>query len=135
MKREIKEEQKLKVARVVRFMGIVMPVRLCVCRALRRLYGVGRVRALQLCQLSCVEPAGVVGALGGPAISRLRRILSRSLFGVPLERYKDDIIAKHKKIGTARGRRHRVGLPVRGQRTRTNASTRKRRGKQKNKKR
>lgn len=114
--------------RVVRFMGIVMPSRLCVCRALLRLYGVGRVRALQLCQLSRVLPSGAVGELGVGAVSRLRRVLSRSLFGVPLLRYKDDIIAKHKKIGTARGRRHRVGLPVRGQRTRTNASTRKRRG-------
>jgi small subunit ribosomal protein S13 len=121
--------------KVVRFMGIVMPLRSCVCRALRCLYGIGRVRALQVCQLSRVSPAGAVGELGVGAVSRLRRVLSRSLFGVPLLRYKDDIIAKHKKIGTARGRRHRVGLPVRGQRTRTNASTRKRRGKLKNKKR
>ena len=135
MKRKIKKRQRLKVTRIVRFMGVVMPVKLYACQALQCLYGVGRARALQLCQLSCVGPTRVISTLRNTTVSRLRRILLRSLFEAPLERYKDDIITRHKRVGTAQGRRHRVGLPVRGQRTRTNASTRKRREKPKNKKR
>jgi len=111
--------------RAVRLLGVVLPARLCVCRALRAVYGIGRVRALQVCRLARVPREIVVCNLGGGGVSRLRRVAARSLLGPALRRRREAVLDGHKAIGTAPGRRHRSGLPVRGQRTRTNARTRK----------
>lgn len=111
--------------RAVRLLGVVLPARSYVCRALRAVYGIGRVRALQVCRLARVPRHVAVGNLGGGAVARLRRVAARSLLGPALRRRREGVLDVHKDIGTAPGRRHRSGLPVRGQRTRTNARTRK----------
>jgi len=121
-------------ARTVRLLGVVLPGGARICRALRVVYGVGRVRALQICRLARVPRASVVRDLGGAAIAGLRRVVSRSLLGPALKRRRIAVLDAHKDVGTAAGRRHRCGLPVRGQRTRTNARTRKDSKKKKKKK-
>lgn len=111
--------------RIVRFLGVVLPTKLYICQALRIVYGIGQVRALQICKLARISQHIVVSNLKNNAVTRLKRIATRSLLEPALKRRKKRVLDIHKDIGTAPGRRHRFGLPARGQRTRTNARTRK----------
>ena len=72
--------------RIVRFLGVVLPTKLHICQALRIIYGIGQVRALQICKLARVSQNIVVRNLKNNAASRLKRIATRSLLEPALKR-------------------------------------------------
>jgi small subunit ribosomal protein S13 len=117
---------------MVRFLGVFLAESLPISRALLVFDGVGAARARQILSLACVPPRKRVGDLSGSQVSKLRLVLGACLIEGDLKRRKYRALKRHADIGSAAGRRHWVGLPVRGQRTRTNARTRKSRGERKN---
>lgn len=94
--------------------------------ALTYIFGIGRKSATDICKKANVDPARKAGDLTDDEIGKLRRAIEsgyqvegdlRAQVGMNIKRLVD--------IGCYRGLRHRKGLPVRGQRTKTNARTRK----------
>ena len=94
--------------------------------SLRYIYGIGPTTSLRLCEEARVDPQRRARELSDDEISRIAGILDRD-FTVegPLRRQIQQNIARLREISSYRGSRHRRGLPVRGQRTKTNARTRK----------
>jgi small subunit ribosomal protein S13 len=94
--------------------------------ALTYMYGVGRSRAMEICIGSRVSPATVVRDLTDEEIVRVRDWISSNYqIEGDLRRDVNQNIKRKVEIGSYQGLRHRRGLPVRGQRTHTNARTRK----------
>src|SRR5215467_11819977 len=94
--------------------------------SLRYIYGIGPTTALRLCEQAKVNPQRRAKELTDDELGRLASILDRDYtVEGPLRRQVQQNIARLRDIGCYRGARHRRGLPVRGQRTRTNARTRK----------
>ena len=94
--------------------------------ALTYIYGIGRSSALKICEEAKIDPQAMINDISQDDLNKIREILDRdykvegrlrSEIGLNLKRMMD--------IGCYRGLRHKRGLPVRGQRTRTNARTRK----------
>lgn len=96
-----------------------------VCIALTHIYGIGRVRAGKICAAAGIEPATPVHRLGAEQLDRLREQVGKYVIEGDLRREVGMDIKRLRDLGCGRGIRHRRGLPVRGQRTRTNARTRK----------
>ncbi|MGH8272094.1 MAG: 30S ribosomal protein S13, partial [Gammaproteobacteria bacterium] len=92
---------------------------------LTAIYGIGRQRAAAICATAGVEPARKVGDLDEAALEALRQALVQYKVEGDLRRETNMNIKRLMDLGTYRGVRHRRGLPVNGQRTRTNARTRK----------
>ncbi len=94
--------------------------------ALTYIYGIGRTRALEVCQSTGIDPARKVRDLSDEELNRLREFIDRN-YKVEGELRAEvrQNIQRLIEINCYRGIRHRRGLPVRGQRTRTNARTRK----------
>ena len=109
-----------------RILGVDLPNDKPTHISLRYIYGIGPTAALQLCTKANVDPLRKAKELTEDDVSRLANILDRE-FTVegPLRRQLQQNISRLRDIGCYRGLRHRRGLPVRGQRTRTNARTRK----------
>ncbi len=94
--------------------------------SLRYIYGVGPSLAIRLCEQAKINPQRKARELSDDDISRLASILDREyVVEGQLRRQTQQNIARLRDIQCYRGFRHRRGLPVRGQRTRTNARTRK----------
>jgi small subunit ribosomal protein S13 len=93
--------------------------------ALTAIYGVGRTRARQICQGAGVNPAVKVKDLTDADVEKLRDGVAKLVVEGDLRREVTMNIKRLMDLGCYRGVRHRKGLPVRGQRTRTNARTRK----------
>ncbi len=110
---------------MARIAGINLPLQKHVVIALTHIYGVGRTRAKQLCDQAGVEPSAKVKDLTEPEIAKLRDEIARFAVEGDLRREVSMNIKRLMDLGCFRGIRHRRGLPVRGQRTRTNARTRK----------
>jgi small subunit ribosomal protein S13 len=109
-----------------RILGVDIPNDKPTHVSLRYIYGIGPTTALQLCDKAKVNPQRRAKDLNEDEISRLAGILDREfVVEGPLRRQIQQNIARLKDIGSYRGSRHKRGLPVRGQRTRTNARTRK----------
>ena len=109
-----------------RILGVDLPNDKPTHIALRYLYGVGPTLALRLCEQARIDPQRRAKELSDDEIGRLVGILDREYtVEGPLRRQIAQNIARLKDIGCYRGLRHRRSLPVRGQRTRTNARTRK----------
>ncbi len=90
------------------------------------IYGVGRSKALQICDATGLAPDEKVRDLTDPEITRLREYIDGNLqVEGDLRRERQQAIKRLSEIGAYRGLRHRRGLPVNGQRTKTNARTRK----------
>ena len=94
--------------------------------ALTYIYGLGRSAANRICELTKTDPNRMINDLSEDELSLIRKTIDenyktegrlRSEIGLNIKRLID--------IGSYRGLRHRKGLPVRGQRTRTNSRTRK----------
>ncbi|MBQ0166392.1 MAG: 30S ribosomal protein S13 [Treponema sp.] len=94
--------------------------------ALTYIYGIGRASADEICEKAKIDPNRMMNDLSIDEVAELRNIIDnnykvegrlRSEIGLNIKRLMD--------IGCYRGLRHRKGLPVRGQRTRTNSRTRK----------
>ena len=109
-----------------RILGVDLPNDKPTHISLRYIYGIGPSLALRLCEQAHVDPQRRAKELTDEEISRLANLLDREyVVEGPLKRQVQQNIARLRDIGCYRGLRHRRGLPVRGQRTRTNARTRK----------
>lgn len=93
--------------------------------ALTQIYGIGRTRAYQICENTGVAPNIKVRELSETDEEKLRNAVSGFTVEGDLRREVGMSIKRLMDLGCFRGLRHRRGLPVRGQRTRTNARTRK----------
>jgi small subunit ribosomal protein S13 len=93
--------------------------------ALTAIYGIGRPRARMICKASGVGPATKIKDLTDAQMDKLRELVGRYTVEGDLRREVTMSIKRLMDLGCYRGVRHRKGLPVRGQRTRTNARTRK----------
>ncbi len=93
--------------------------------ALTAIYGIGRARARAICAAAKVGNSSKVKDLSDSDMERLREEVARFTVEGDLRREVSMSIKRLMDLGCYRGSRHRKGLPVRGQRTRTNARTRK----------
>jgi small subunit ribosomal protein S13 len=109
-----------------RIMGVDIPPDKPTHISLRYLYGIGPTLALRLCQEARLNPQRKAREMTDDEVSRLTTILDRE-YAVEgqLRRTLQQNIGRLRDINCYRGIRHRKGLPVRGQRTKTNARTRK----------
>jgi small subunit ribosomal protein S13 len=109
-----------------RILGVDIPHDKPTHISLRYIYGIGPTLARRLCEQARIDPQRRAKELTDDEISRLNVILDKEYtVEGPLKRQVQQNIARLRDIGCYRGVRHRKGLPVRGQRTRTNARTRK----------
>jgi small subunit ribosomal protein S13 len=109
-----------------RILGVDLPNDKPTHISLRYIYGIGPTTALQVCEKAKVDPQRRAKDLSDEDIARIAGILDREYtVEGPLRRQIHQNIQRLKEINCYRGMRHRRGLPVRGQRTRTNARTRK----------
>src|SRR5207253_3448067 len=93
--------------------------------ALQAIFGVGRSRAQAICDAAGINKSSKVKDLSETEMEKLRVEVSRLTIEGDLRREVSMNIKRLMDLGCYRGTRHRKGLPVRGQRTRTNARTRK----------
>jgi small subunit ribosomal protein S13 len=93
--------------------------------ALTSIYGIGRSRAKQICLVAGVAPETPVKDLAEPEVAKLRSAVANFTVEGDLRREVSMNVKRLMDLGSYRGIRHRRGLPLRGQRTRTNARTRK----------
>ena len=94
--------------------------------SLRYIYGIGPTTALEICSKAGIDPQVRAKDLTEDQLSKVQVILERDyVIEGQLRRQIQQNIARLRDIGCYRGMRHRRGLPVRGQRTKTNARTRK----------
>ena len=109
-----------------RVLGIDVPGRKKLAYALRYVYGVGPTLALEICEKADLNPEMKADDMQDADIQRLVGVLQNDYrIEGDLRREISSNIRRLISIGSYRGRRHRSGLPVRGQRTKTNARTRK----------
>jgi small subunit ribosomal protein S13 len=111
---------------MARLVGVDLPRDKRLEVALTYIYGIGRTRSLEALKETAVSPDLRVHELGDDDLVKLRDYIEAN-FRVEgdLRREVTADIRRKVEIGSYQGRRHRNGLPVRGQRTRTNARTRK----------
>ena len=93
--------------------------------ALTAIFGIGRSRARAICEAAGVGHARKMKDLSDTEMDKLREQVAKIPVEGDLRREVSISIKRLIDLGTWRGKRHRLGLPVRGQRTRTNARTRK----------
>lgn len=110
---------------MARIVGVNIPVNKHAEIALTSIYGVGRTRARQICVSAGVNPSARIKDLSEGEIEGLRNEVAKFRVEGDLRREISMNIKRLMDLGAYRGLRHRRGLPVRGQRTRTNARTRK----------
>ena len=109
-----------------RLLGVDIPSDRQTLISLQYLYGVGLKTARELCHKAGVDPNGQARDLHEDEVARLAALLDKDYtVEGQLRRQIAQNISRLRDIGSYRGIRHRRGLPVRGQRTRTNARTRK----------
>jgi len=109
-----------------RVAGVDIPGNKPVGIALTYIYGIGRASAVRVLKESGIDWAVRSNDLSEDELSRIASEIGKSYMTEgELRRLVSQNIARLREIGCYRGIRHRVGLPVRGQRTRTNARTRK----------
>ena len=110
---------------MARIAGINIPVNKHVAIGLTHIYGIGTSRARMVCLAAGVDPSTKVRDLTEAEVNMLRTHIARFLVEGDLRRENAMSLKRLMDLGCYRGIRHRKGLPVRGQRTRTNARTRK----------
>ena len=110
---------------MARIAGINIPVNKHAEIALTAIYGVGRTRAQEICKSAGVAPSSKIKDLAENEIEALRSEVAKFSVEGDLRREVSMNIKRLMDLGCYRGIRHRRGLPLRGQRTKTNARTRK----------
>ena len=110
---------------MARIAGINIPMNKHVCIGLTAIFGVGRSQALTACEAAGVKTNTKVKDLTEAEVTALRSAIAKLPVEGDLRREVSMNIKRLMDLGSYRGMRHRKGLPVRGQRTRTNARTRK----------
>ena len=109
-----------------RIAGVDVPGEKTTWVALTYIYGIGKTSALQICKEVQIDANGRARDLSEDEVGRIATVIDRSfVVEGALRRQVMQNIARLRDINCYRGHRHRRGLPVRGQRTRTNARTRK----------
>ncbi len=111
---------------MARLAGVDLPNKKRVEVGLTYIYGIGRTRALSLCHRAGIDPNRKVSDLHEDEVNRIRTILEEE--GAVEGDLRKEVSMNVKRLmemGSYRGLRHRRGLPTRGQRTHTNARTRK----------
>ena len=109
---------------MARIIGVDIPRDKRVEISLTYIYGVGLTRAQKILALSGVNPDIRVKDLSDSDVQKLRVAAETFTLEGDLRRQEGMAMKRLQDSGCVRGRRHRMGLPVRGQRTRTNARTR-----------
>ena len=110
---------------MARIAGVNLPVQKHVSIGLQSIFGIGRSRSKQLCLAAGVDPTTKIKSLTEAEVEKLRHEVAKFTVEGDLRREVGISIKRLIDLGTYRGMRHRRGLPVRGQRKRTNARTRK----------
>jgi small subunit ribosomal protein S13 len=110
---------------MARIAGVNLPAQKHVWVGLQSIYGIGRTRSKQICEAAGVNPSTKIRDLSESEVERLRAEVGKYTVEGDLRREVGMAIKRLMDLGCYRGLRHRRGLPVRGQRTRTNARTRK----------
>jgi small subunit ribosomal protein S13 len=113
---------------VVRIAGVDVPDRKKAHVALRRIYGIGPTLAAEILTKAQIDPvlSPRMNELSDAQVDRIRELVDREYLAEgDLRREVNQNIRRLIEIGSYRGLRHRRGLPAHGQRTRTNARTRK----------
>ena len=110
---------------MARIVGVDIPNDKPVYISLTYIYGIGRTTALKICEEAKVDSTIRVKDLTDEQLGAIRNVLGHYKVEGDLRREVALNIKRLTEIGCYRGLRHRKGLPVRGQRTKTNARTRK----------
>jgi small subunit ribosomal protein S13 len=111
---------------MARIAGVNLPTQKRLEIGLTYIYGIGRPTAQKICTTLGLDPDEKVRDLTDDEVTKLRQYIDAELqVEGDLRRDRGQAIKRLTEIGSYRGRRHRAGLPVRGQRTKTNARTRK----------
>lgn len=110
---------------MARIAGVNLPVHKHAWIGLTSIFGIGRSRARKICQAANVDPTIKIKALTEAQVEKLRAEIGKVTVEGDLRREVAISIKRLVDLGCYRGLRHRRGLPMRGQRTRTNARTRK----------
>jgi small subunit ribosomal protein S13 len=110
---------------MARIAGINIPLNKRAEIGLTYIYGVGRPTANEILKKTGIEPDRKVRDLTEDEVSKLREAIDDLTVEGDLRRERSQSIKRLMEIGCYRGMRHRRGLPVRGQNTKTNARTRK----------
>ncbi len=110
---------------MARIAGINIPVQKHTVIALTAIYGIGNTRAQKICTASGIKPDAKIKDLAESELESLRAEVAKFTVEGDLRREVSMNIKRLMDLGSYRGIRHRRGLPLRGQRTKTNARTRK----------
>ena len=110
---------------MARIAGVNIPNHQHAVIALTAIYGIGRARAQNICKSAGVNSSAKMKDLTDAEVTKLREQVARFTVEGDLRRETTMSIKRLMDLGCYRGQRHRRGLPCRGQRTRTNARTRK----------
>ena len=110
---------------MARIAGVNIPDNKHAVIALTYIYGIGRTRAREICDAANVPETTRIGSLSEEQLESLRGAVGKFTVEGDLRREVNMSIKRLMDLGCYRGLRHRKGLPVRGQRTKTNARTRK----------
>ena len=110
---------------MARIAGVNLPAQKHVWVGLQSIYGIGRTRSKQVCEAAGVTSSTKIRDLSESEVERLRAEIGKITVEGDLRREVGMAIKRLMDLGCYRGLRHRRGLPVRGQRTKTNARTRK----------
>ena len=110
---------------MARIAGVNIPNHQHAVIALQAIYGIGPTRAKAICAATGVKPSAKIKDLSDSEMDKLREHVAKFTVEGDLRRETTMSIKRLMDLGCYRGVRHRRGLPVRGQRTRTNARTRK----------
>ena len=108
---------------MARIAGINIPVHKHTEIGLTAIFGIGRTRAKEICAASGVSPSAKIKDLTEEEVEKLRTEVAKFQVEGDLRREVSMNIKRLMDLGTYRGSRHRRGLPLRGQRTKTNART------------
>ena len=110
---------------MARIAGINLPSHKHIDIALTSIYGIGKTRSQAICSAAGIERSTKVKDLSEPEAEKLRQEVAKIEVEGDLRREVSMNIKRLMDLGCYRGLRHRRGLPLRGQRTKTNARTRK----------
>lgn len=110
---------------MARIAGINVPDQKIAMIALQSIYGIGPTRARNICSAVGVDPITKFKDIEESVVDKIRQEVAKYTVEGDLRREVSMNIKRLMDLGAYRGLRHRRGLPVRGQRTKTNARTRK----------
>jgi len=111
---------------MARISGVDLPRNKRIEIGLTYVFGIGRTSAKQIVAAAKITPSTRCGGLTDQEVTNIRALIEENYQTEgDLRRVYSQNIKRLTEIGSAKGRRHRVGLPARGQRTKTNARTRK----------